>query len=180
MSVAELELPVWGVASAKRRAHIARVTELVLSWADALGADRATRDAWRDAARWHDALRDAGEQALRAIVPHLDWPASLLHGPAAAAKLAEDGERRTSVLDAIFWHTVGNAKWDRTGRVLYMADYLEPGRQFERKERARLAANVAIDFDGTFRDVVRLRVRAKVEEGEALRAETAALWESVR
>jgi HD superfamily phosphohydrolase YqeK len=180
MSTAELELPAWGVASPKRRAHIARVTTLALSWADAMGVDGAERDAWRDATRWHDSLRDATEAQLRVIVPHLDWPASLLHGPASAAKLADDGERRASVLDAIYWHTVGNARWDRTGRVLYMADYLEPGRPFDSKERARLASTVPTDFDGTFRAVVKRRLGEKVASGEALRPESAALWASVQ
>jgi HD superfamily phosphohydrolase YqeK len=180
MNAAELELPAWGIASSKRRAHIARVIELASSWADAMRIDQAERDAWRDAARWHDALRDASETQLRTIVPHLDWPASLLHGPAAATRLAEDGERRTSVLEAIFWHTAGSARWDRTGRALYMADFLEPGRQFERKERARLAANVAGDFDRTFRDVVKMRLGERIASGEQLRVETAALWNSVQ
>jgi HD superfamily phosphohydrolase YqeK len=180
MSTAEIELPAWSVASPRRRAHIARVTELALSWAVAMRVDDAEREAWADAARWHDALRDASEAELRAIVPHLDWPASLLHGPAAATRLAEDGERRTAVLDAIFWHTVGNARWDRTGRVLYMADFLEPGRQFDRRERAKLAARVPDDFDGTFREVVKLRLGEKIASGEKLRPETAALWESVQ
>lgn len=180
MNDAQLELPAWGVASPKRQAHIARVTELALSWADAMGVDGAEREAWRDAARWHDALRDANETQLRAIVPHLDWPASLLHGPAAAAKMAEDGERRGSVLDAIFWHTVGNARWDRTGRVLYMADYLEPGRLFDREERAQLASSVPASFDETFNAVVKLRLREKVAAGAPLRPESAALWASVQ
>lgn len=180
MSTAEIELPAWGVASPERRAHTARVTELALSWADAMRVDGAERDAWSAAARWHDALRDAGEAELRAIVPHLDWPASLLHGPAAAARLGEDGERRTGVLEAIFWHTVGNARWDRTGRVLYMADFLEPGRQFDRKERAKLAARVPDDFDGALRAVVKLRLGERIASGERLFAETRALWESVQ
>ncbi|MBK5189403.1 MAG: hypothetical protein JJD97_14260 [Gemmatimonadaceae bacterium] len=180
MSMAELELPAWGVASPRRRTHIARVTELALSWADAMGIEESERDAWRDAARWHDALRDASESALRAIVPELDWHASLLHGPAAAARLTAHGERRSSVLDAVFWHTVGNASWDRTGRMLYMADFLEPGRQFARDERARLASRVAEDFDGAFGEVVRLRLRDRVASGEPLRAETLTLWERAR
>jgi HD superfamily phosphohydrolase YqeK len=180
MSVSEIELPAWAVASPRRRAHIARVNALALSWADAMRVDRDEREAWSDAARCHDALRDAGEAELRAIVPHLDWPPSLLHGPAAATRLEEDGESRGAVLEAIFWHTVGNARWGRTGRVLYMADFLEPGRQFDREERATLAARVPDHFDETFRDVVRMRLRDKVVSGETLRLETAALWESVQ
>jgi len=180
MNTAELDFPAWGIASTKRRAHIARVTALALSWASALRIDAEERDAWRDAARWHDALRDASEKELRAIVSHLDWPASLLHGPAAAARLAEDGERRTSVLDAIYWHTVGNARWDRTGRVLYMADYLEPERKFDREMRAELAARVPRDLDGVFREVVNRRLGPRVAAKEKLLPESIALWESAQ
>jgi HD superfamily phosphohydrolase YqeK len=180
VSASEIELPAWAVASPRRRAHITRVNALALSWADAMGVDRDERDAWSDATRWHDALRDAGETELRALVPHLDWPASLLHGPAAATRLEQDGESRGAVLEAIFWHTVGNARWDRTGCVLYMADFLEPGRQFDRERRAQLAARVPDDLDGTFREVVRMRLGERVASGEALRPETAALWERVQ
>jgi HD superfamily phosphohydrolase YqeK len=180
MSVPEVELPAWAVASPRRRAHIARVNALALSWADALGIDPEERDAWSDATRWHDALRDAGEAELRALVPHLDWPASLLHGPAAATRLEEGGESRSAVLEAIFWHTVGNARWDRAGRVLYMADFLDSGREFDREKRARLAARVPDDVEGTFREVVRMRLGDRVASGEKLRPESAALWESVR
>jgi HD superfamily phosphohydrolase YqeK len=141
---------------------------------------REEREAWRDATRWHDALRDASESELRAIVPHLDWPASLLHGPAAAARLAENGERRTGVLDAIYWHTVGNAGWNRTGRVLYMADYLEPERKFDRELRAKLAARVPQDLDGVFREVVERRLGPRIAAKEKLRPESIALWESVQ
>jgi HD superfamily phosphohydrolase YqeK len=180
VSTVEIELPTWAGASPRRRAHIARVTALAASWADAMRVDAEERDAWHDAAQWHDALRDAGEAQLRAIVPRLDWPANLLHGPAAASRLADHGEQRATVLNAIFWHTVGNSQWDRTGRVLYMADYLEPGRPFEREKRGVLAASVPDDFEGTFRNVVLMRLGKKIAAGGALRPESRALWESVR
>ncbi|HEV7705915.1 MAG TPA: hypothetical protein VGO46_16575 [Gemmatimonadaceae bacterium] len=180
MNTAELDFPEWGIASAKRRAHIARVTGLALSWATEMRIEAEELNDWRDATRWHDALRDASESELRAIVPHLDWPASLLHGPAAAARLAENGERRTAVLDAIYWHTVGNAGWDRTGRVLYMADYLEPERKFDREARAALASRAPGDFDAVFRDVVELRLGPRIAAKEKLRPESIALWESVQ
>ena len=180
MNTAELDFPAWGIASTKRRAHIARVTALALSWANAMRVGDEERDAWRDAARWHDAMRDASEKELRAIVPHLDWPTSLLHGPAAAARLAEEGERRAAVLDAIYWHTVGNARWDRTGRVLYMADYLEPERKFDREMRAELAARVPREFEGAFREVVNRRLGPRVAAKDKLLPESIALWESAQ
>ncbi len=180
MIAQELVLPAWGIASPKRRAHIVRVAALAEQWADALGLCRAERDAWRDAALWHDALRDATEPELRAIVPDLDWPAGELHGPAAAVRLAADGEARASVLDAIRWHTTGTPLFDRTGRILFMADYLEPGRAFDREWRAEIASHAPDDLDGAFREVVRHRLTKRIESGERLHPETAALWESVQ
>ena len=175
------ELPAWAVVSERRRAHIERVATLITAWADALELASGERAAWRDAARWHDALRDAPDDALRALVPDAcERPAKMLHGPAAAARLAADGERRRDVLDAIRWHTVGHSGWTRVGRALYMADFLEPGRPFERADRAYLAQRVPDDFDGTFRQVVRMRLEWALREGHELYPETVALWNEVR
>ena len=177
MTVDQLDLPAWSVVSPRRRAHIARVTALIDSWSNEMHLDREEREAWHDAARWHDALRDAPESELRAILPDLDVPPGALHGPATAVRLAVDGESRAAVLDAIRWHTVGSPAWDRTGKALYMADFLEPGRSFERERRAALAARVPLEFDDVFRDVVRSRLASRVAAGERLHPQAAALWE---
>lgn len=176
----DLQLPPWAQATAKRREHIGRVTMLLLSWARELGLEAEETAAWRDAGLWHDALRDAGEEELRSITGDQDAPVGILHGPAAAARLAAGGERRPQLLEAIRWHTVGFPAWSRTGRALYMADFLEPGRTFARSDRAYLAAHVARDFDGTFRQVVKERIEWTVREGKALFPETVSLWNSVR
>ena len=140
MSAADsIELPPWAVVSEKRRAHIARVTALLTRWAEAMRLTAAEREAWRDAGRWHDALRDASEAELRAMTGDPPMPAALLHGPATATRLAIEGETREDVLDAIRWHTTGRPDWARTGRALYMADFLEPGRRFDVERRARAA-----------------------------------------
>jgi 2-amino-4-hydroxy-6-hydroxymethyldihydropteridine diphosphokinase len=177
---AGVDLPAWAIASEKRRSHIARVVALVDRWSAAMKIPQAEAAAWGDAARWHDALRDADELTLRSITGDTERPADLLHGPAAAKRLADDGERRSDVLDAIRWHTTGSAGWSRTGRALYMADFLEPGRKFMTEQRAYLAAQVPGAFDVTFREVVRMRIEWSVREGRALFAETAELWNSVQ
>lgn len=181
MSVADsIELPAWAVVGEKRRAHIARVTRLLEQWAVAmqLGVDESA--AWRDAGRWHDALRDASESELRALTGDHTMPAPLLHGPAAAMRLERDGESRADVLDAIRWHTTGRVDWPRTGRALYMADFLEPGRRFDVEQRAAIAARVPAEFDAAFRDVVRHRIEWTMREGRAIHEETARLWNLVR
>jgi HD superfamily phosphohydrolase YqeK len=187
-AVAPIVLPPWAVAGSRRRAHIARVVALIGTWATHLAVSPAERQAWHDAALWHDVLRDAPEEELRAIVDtsapwilgEVPGGVGFLHGPAAAARLAAGGERREPVLDAIRWHTVGSAQWGATGRALYMADFLEPGREFAHEERAVLAQRVPRDFDSVFRGVVELRVKWATEAGKALAPRTVELWNAVR
>jgi 2-amino-4-hydroxy-6-hydroxymethyldihydropteridine diphosphokinase len=175
-----IELPAWSQAGEKRRAHIARVVTLLMSWADAMAIGDSERAAWRDAGLWHDALRDAPESLLRELTDDHTRPAEMMHGPAAAVRLGREGETRLDVLEAIRWHTVGCARWARTGRALYMADYLEPGRRFAVADRAYLAAQVPHDFDGTFTQVVRHRLEWVLRERHELYGETVALWNAVR
>lgn len=176
----EVTLPPWARATGKRREHIGRVTALLLEWCRELGFPGEEAAAWRDAGLWHDALRDAPESELRAVTGDMNAPVGILHGPAAAKRLEADGERRADVLEAIRWHTVGHPEWSRTGRALYMADFLEPGRTFASADRAWLAAHVPRDFDGTFRQVVKERIEWTVREGKALFPETVSLWNAVR
>ena len=173
-------LPPWAVVSDKRRAHIERVTHLLDTWALALGLDAAERQAWHDAGRWHDALRDCDEATLRAATGDAASPFGTLHGPAAANRLEKDGEARADVLDAIRWHTMGSGSWRRTGKALYMADYLEPGRPFAVTDRGFLAQHVVMDFDGVFRQVVRHRFEWTLREGKALFPQAVAMWNAVR
>ncbi len=173
-------LPDWAILTEKRRSHIARVTALLDEWAAKMQLDAAEAQAWHDAGRWHDAYRDASPELLRPMVEGADFPDAVLHGPAAAAKLAADGETRRVVLDAVRWHTMGSPTWERTGRALFMADFLEPGRRFMLADRAFLAAQLPHNFDGVFRQVVRMRLEWTLREGNRIFRETAALWNSVR
>jgi len=172
--------PVWAEASKKRRAHVERVVALLERWAEELHVPAAEADAWRTAGYLHDALRDAPKKLLRAMTRNKTGAADLLHGPAAAMRARADGERREQVLDAVRFHTVGCATWKRTGRALYMADFLEPGRKFLVDERAFLAEQVTHSFSATFRQVVRLRLEWSLRHGRALFPESVKLWHAVR
>lgn len=173
-------LPAWSVVTSKRREHIARVVTLLDEWAESMHIDSSERAAWRDAGAWHDALRDEEEERLRLITGELSRPVGLLHGPAAASHLAIEGERRAHVLEAIRWHTVGFPAWQRAGRALYMADFLEPGRPFLQAERAALSARVPQEFDAVFREVVRVRMEWALQTGKGLAPETVLLWNEIR
>ena len=174
------ELPSWAQVTDKRRGHVLRVTTLLDEWASAMQVGTKERRAWLDAGLFHDALKDAPDDELRSLVGDVAYEPQMIHGPAAAAWLEQHGEKRQGVIDAVRYHTVGYLDWDRTGRALYMADFLEPGRKFSQRDRAFLAAQVPHDFDGVFRQVVRARLEWSLHEGYSLFPETVSLWNATR
>jgi HD superfamily phosphohydrolase YqeK len=162
-----VSLPDWAQVSAARRAHIERVVALLNRWADAMHIDAKERDRWLRAGWLHDALRDAP----------VDDP--FAHGPAAADRAAAAGERDRGLLDAVRYHTVGSAEWDDVGRMLYLADFLEPGRPYDRADRADLARRVPAETDAVLREVARRRLEWVVRSCWPLPAETVAFWNSL-
>lgn len=174
------ELPEWACASPKRRAHIGRVAALMGEWAAALGLSEDDRTRWVAAAWLHDVLRECPPDEMRPIVPdefrHL--PGKLLHGPAAAERLA--GEADPELLDAIRYHTLGSPRFGALGRALYLADFLEPGRRYESAWTAGLRGRMPHDLDGVMREVVQARVGHVTGSGSTLHPETRALHEQVQ
>ena len=169
-------LPAWAQVSPARLAHVERVVALVSDWADQLGLPEAERTRWLRAAWLHDALRDAPGPELRRLVPDEPGPTELLHGPAAAVRARQDGEDDAGVLGAVHWHSLGSAHWDRVGQALYCADFLEPGRKFDREERAALAARFPRAVDEVVREVAARRVAWLVRSGWFIPETTWRFW----
>jgi HD superfamily phosphohydrolase YqeK len=172
-------LPPWAVVADKRRQHIARVARLLAEWADAMGVSARERDRWLSAAWLHDALKDAPPNALSPYIEPVEGPPAIWHGPAAARRAELDGERDRGVLDAVRYHSVGYAGWDRVGRMLYLADFLESGRRLRHPDRAAQAADVPHDPDAVLREVARRRIAHGLKKGWPLLPETVAFWNAL-
>jgi HD superfamily phosphohydrolase YqeK len=162
-----VSLPAWAEVTPARRTHVERVVGLLTEWAGAMGVATQERARWIRAGWLHDALRDAPLGDLMA------------HGPAAADRAAQDGERDRGVLDAVRFHTIGYAGWDQVGRMLYLADFLEPGRDFDRDGRRELAARVPAERDVVLREVARRRIEWVLRSGWPLAPETVAFWNTL-
>jgi len=160
-------LPPWAVASPERRAHVERVAALIDDWAVTMKIPERERNRWAKAAWLHDALRDE---------PAAD---ELAHGPAAADRAARDGETDRGVLDAVRYHSLGYAGWDDVGRMLYLGDFLEPGRTFDRERRAALAQRVPAERDAVLTEVARLRIAWNIRSSWPLAPETVEFWNSL-
>lgn len=172
-------VPDWAVMSPDRLRHVTRVATLVDQWAQALSAPESERQRWLRAAWLHDALRDAPDEELARIAPGTPGPADLLHGPASAAMAKSLGETDRGVLDAVRFHSIGLAEWDMTGRILYCADYLEPGRNHDREGRAELARRFPADPDAVLRQVAERRIIHLIRSGWPLPEPTVRFWNSL-
>ncbi len=171
-----VELPPWAQVNDKRREHIERVAELVAGWAEVMQVDQAERERWLRAVSLHDALKHAPPQLLRELAPDGWGTDSLRHGPAAAVMAEREGERDTGVLDAVRYHSVGFARWDDAGRMLYLADFLERGRSKAGEDREALVQRVPDDPRGVLREVARRRLLLTIRAGHPLLEQTAAFW----
>ncbi len=172
-------LPAWAVVVPARRAHIERVVGVLRGWTTTLKLPTAEADRWLRAGWLHDALRDAPEDEMRRWAPWIAGPVELRHGPAAAARAELEGETDADVLSAVRWHSVGWVGWGRAGRALYCADFLEPGRAFDREDRAALVAAFPDDPDAVLRDVVRRRFGYAEQQGWTIPPESVAFRNSM-
>ena len=132
--------------SEKRYGHTLRVADTAGDLARVHGLDE---DRARLAALLHDAAREtgpeeflrlAGEWELSVGEPERQSP-KLLHGP-VAAELArrELGIEDEEVLEAVRAHTTGKPFMGPLALALYVADKIEPAREYPSVERLRALA----------------------------------------
>jgi predicted HD superfamily hydrolase involved in NAD metabolism len=155
--------------SEKRYGHTLRVADTAedLALAHNLDEDRA-----RLAALLHDAARETGPEEFLRLADEWDLPVGdperqspkLLHGP-VAAELArrelgiEDGE----VLEAIRAHTTGKREMGPLALVLYVADKIEPARDYPSVGRLRKLARE--DLHGAAAESLRRAIAHNEERG---------------
>lgn len=171
--------PAWAQMTAARREHVERVVQLLERWADEAAVPPKERRRWVNAAFLHDAVKDAPIEWLREQVEegwNLD---ALLHGPAAASIAGQQGEYDEGVLSAVCYHSVGFVGWDGVGVMLYLADFLEPGRPLVEPWLAELRDGVAEDPQGALRRVATLRLRFLIDAGVPLLPETVDFWNAL-
>ena len=69
----------------------------------------------------------------------------LLHSKTGACIAKYIFGESDEVYDAIFWHTTGKADMTLMEKILYMADYIEPNRNFDGVEELRAMAYTDLD-----------------------------------
>ena len=135
--------------SEKRRSHIYGVLETAGALARKYGADEKKAEI---AALYHDMFRSTPVEVLNGHVKSLGLGclyldnANLSHGRIAAAVMEKEyGITDPDILNAVKYHTTGRAGMSRLEKILYLADAIEPGRQYPGVETARKLAGESLD-----------------------------------
>ena len=155
--------------SAKRYGHTLRVAETAENLARVHGLDPGRA---RLAALLHDATRERSSGEFLDLArtwnlpfgePERESP-KLLHGP-VAAELArrELGVRDEEVLEAVREHTTGRPGMGPLSLVLYVADKIEPARDYPSVGRLRLLARE--DLRGAAAESLRRSIAHNEERG---------------
>ncbi|WP_040228880.1 bis(5'-nucleosyl)-tetraphosphatase (symmetrical) YqeK [Bhargavaea cecembensis] len=126
--------------------HVLRVADEAVRLAERFGIDREQA---KTAALLHDVAKAMPKDELRRLVSSegdpqgvLDFHHELWHAPAGALIAEQEfGIRDKAILDAIRFHTTGRKGMSGLEQVVYVADMIEPGRDFpgvgELREAAR-------------------------------------------
>lgn len=154
------------------------MARLLDAWAGALDLPPRERRRWRAAGLLHDALRDAPTDELRRGGGLPEWPDPLLHAPACAERLRGEGVDDAPLLLAVSHHPVGHPDFGPLGDHLYLADFLEPGREFARERRAELRERMPGDRDEVLVSAVAMRIEHLLEERSRLMPESVHYWNS--
>lgn len=136
--------------SEKRFRHVLGVEEAALELAHRYGCDPIKASL---AALLHDYAKEQPDQVFLDLIDRyqLDpalktWDNNIWHGLVGHYLIAERvGVTDEEILTAIARHTVGAADMTLLDKVLYVADYIEAGRDFPGVETARLLAQQDLD-----------------------------------
>jgi len=135
--------------SDKRRIHTLGVKDTAIALAKKYGADPLKAEI---AALSHDLYRGLKGEDLNKTVrdlgldeKYLDNP-NLAHSKIAAIMLKDKyGVCDRDILDAVSYHTTGRKNMSKLEKIIFLADAIEPGRDYPGVEDIRKAAEKGLD-----------------------------------
>lgn len=133
-----------------RYEHSLRVAETAI---DLAARYHAPKEKVELAALLHDYAKNHTIDELKRWIENSDLPKDLLdyhselwHGPVGALILERDyGVTDTDILSAIDCHTTGKVHMSKIDKIIFVADYVEPGRDFPGLNEVRDAAVSNLD-----------------------------------
>lgn len=141
----ELIEAVQSQMSSKRFQHVLGVEQSAIQLAEKYGVSIEQASI---AALTHDYAKERSDKEMRELIFHekldlewLDYGSNIWHGPLGALLVERElGISNLDILNAIKHHTVGAEMMSLLEQVIYVADYIEPGRDFPGVEQVRTLA----------------------------------------
>lgn len=129
--------------SRERFQHVLGVEQVAVQLAEKFGV---STEAASIAALTHDYAKERSDKEMQELIfsekldlEWLDYGSNIWHGPLGAVLVERElGISNPDILNAIRHHTIGAEKMTLLEQVIYVADYIEPGRNFPGVERARV------------------------------------------
>ncbi len=135
--------------SEKRRIHTEGVRKTAIELAKLYGADEKKAET---AALFHDMYRGLSGETLNGYVKQLGLDdkylnnCNLAHGKIAAAAMQSDFDiHDPDILNAVSYHTTGRPGMSKLEKIIYIADAVEPNRDYPGVEELRKAAFEDLD-----------------------------------
>lgn len=140
----------------KRLKHCLGVEQTAIELAERFGVDREKAGL---AGLLHDYAKKLSDEEFLTLIAKYDldpelkeWGNNVWHGLVGVYKIREDlGLSDPEILRSIEIHTVGSAQMSDLDKVVYVADYIEPNRDFsgveEAREIARISLNRAVAYE---------------------------------
>jgi predicted HD superfamily hydrolase involved in NAD metabolism len=133
-----------------RYQHTIGVMETAIKLASRYGADEKKAEL---AAIFHDYAKFRAKDEMKQIILEqkmdpqlLEYNSELWHAPVGAYLVEKEaGVTDTSILDAIRFHTSGRPGMTLLEKIIYLADYIEPGRHFPGVDDVREMAERNLD-----------------------------------
>ncbi|WP_226583202.1 bis(5'-nucleosyl)-tetraphosphatase (symmetrical) YqeK [Halobacillus litoralis] len=135
----------------RRYEHTVRVTDQAVDLAQRFGADTEKAEvasALHDYAKYKplDLMKRWIETDRRLSKDLLDYHHELWHGPVGAYMLEQEiGLADPEILSAISSHTTGKKHMSLLDKIVFLADYIEPGRDFPGVDEVREIAETNLD-----------------------------------
>ncbi|MEK5173369.1 bis(5'-nucleosyl)-tetraphosphatase (symmetrical) YqeK [Heyndrickxia sp. FSL W8-0496] len=134
----------------KRYTHTLGVMETAIDLAKLYEADEKKAEL---AAIFHDYAKFRPLEEMKKIIIEqkfdpflLQYNPELWHAPVGAYLIQEEvGIKDVEIINAVRYHTSGRMNMTLLEKIIYLADYIEPGRQFPGVEEARKLAKKDLD-----------------------------------
>lgn len=146
MKIEEAEKAIKAILPEKRYRHSVGVSETAGMLAEQYGGDK---DRAKLAGMLHDIVKYFSDDELKTMILRkpgtwgdcLDYSDKLWHAPAGAIYIEETfGITDSDILNAVIYHTTGRKQMTLLEKIIFLADYIEPGRNFPGVDEVREAA----------------------------------------